>query len=213
MGARNRTYQIPIPCSELFPKSISEIDSYFRSDSNDDSESGIESGIWIGSGIRNMSGIGFHLGQLAPETESESTPELELALEWESVFVWNNKFQKWNQSGNLDENVLFTTKFGFFAAINAQHHWTQTPIIMEMPKLTPIWKPILISEPIPVLEPISIPKPILIPDPIPKPSPKTDSGPTIRYRFQKTSELAEIDSDENFNVPITTQDPPSKRIS
>ena len=29
-----------------------------------------------------MSGIGLDLGQLAPETESESTPELKLALEF-----------------------------------------------------------------------------------------------------------------------------------
>ena len=91
---------------------------------------------------------------------------------------------------------------------------------MEMPKPTPISKPILISEPILILKPISIPEPVLIPHPIPIPetimilkpipiqesSSKTDSGPTIRYRFQKTSELAGIDSDENLFFPITSGD-------
>ena len=72
-----------------------------------------------------------------------------------------------------------------------------------------------ISNPIP--EPISIPNPepipnpnpelITIPEQIPEPIPasiaETDSGPTIRDRFQKTSSLAEIDSDKNLISPIT----------
>ena len=57
-----------------------------------------------------------------------------------------------------------------------------------------------IPEPIPMLESISIPE--SIPEPIPElvaePIPENDSGPTIRNRFQKTSELAGIDSDEIF---------------
>ena len=36
------------------------------------------------------------------------------------------------------------------------------------------------------------------------PIPESDSGPTIRNRFQKTAELAGIDSDKNFIFPITT---------
>ena len=67
---------------------------------------------------------------------------------------------------------------------------------MEMPKPIPISKPILISEPIPIPE--------LKPEPILEPIAETDSGPTIRNRVQKTSELARIDSDENFIFPITT---------
>ena len=39
---------------------------------------------------------------------------------------------------------------------------------------------------------------------IPESIPETDSGPTIRNRFQKTAELAGIDSDKNFIFPITT---------
>ena len=72
--------------------------------------------------------------------------------------------------------------------------------------------PIYSTEPIPIPDPISnpnpIPKPILIPEQIPKPIPEpiaeTDSGPTIRNRFQKISELTRIDSYENFIFPITT---------
>ena len=33
---------------------------------------------------------------------------------------------------------------------------------------------------------------------------ETDSGPTIRNRFQKTAELARIDSDKNYIFPITS---------
>ena len=60
-----------------------------------------------------------------------------------------------------------------------------------------------------ILEPISIPEPTLIREPIPEPIlireaiPENDSGPTVRNRFQKTSELAGIDSDENFIFAIT----------
>ena len=56
---------------------------------------------------------------------------------------------------------------------------------MEMPKPTPISKLIMFSEPIP--DPI--PEQIPIPEPIPESVPETDSEPTIRNRFQKTSEL------------------------
>ena len=60
-----------------------------------------------------------------------------------------------------------------------------------------ILEPILIPEPIPE----SIPEPIPISEPIPESIPETDSGPTIRNRFQKTAELAGIDSDKNFIFP------------
>ena len=87
-------------------------------------------------------------------------------------------------------------------------------------------KPILISESIPMSEPILISEPISIPEltPIPEPNPEqipvpvpepisepipelipvADSGPTIRNRFQKTSEQVGIDSDEIFIFIITT---------
>ena len=73
--------------------------------------------------------------------------------------------------------------------------------------------PILISESIPMSEsiliPESVPEPIpipliMIPEPIPESIPETDFGPAIRNRFQKTSELAGIDSDEIFIFPITS---------
>ena len=50
---------------------------------------------------------------------------------------------------------------------------------------------------IPIPQPIQDPIPELIP--ILDPIPETDSGPTIWNQFQETSELAEIDSEENFN--------------
>ena len=80
----------------------------------------------------------------------------------------------------------------------------------------PIREPISIPEPILILESIpepipilkSIPEPILesipIPEPIPELIPKTYSGPIIRNRFQKTAELAGIDSDKKILFPITT---------
>ena len=82
---------------------------------------------------------------------------------------------------------------------------------MEMPKLTPISKLILISEPFLILEPIleqileRIPEPIPILEPIPEPIlesiPETDSRPIID---RKTSKLARIGSDENFIFPNTS---------
>ena len=57
------------------------------------------------------------------------------------------------------------------------------PILIEMPTPT-----------LPVPEPMPIPESILIPE--------FYSGPTIRNLFQKTLELAGIDSDENFIFPI-----------
>ena len=67
-----------------------------------------------------------------------------------------------------------------------------------MPKLTPIPTPILISDQIPKpLKPIKIPEPILVS------ILETNFGPTIWNHFQKTSELARIDSDANFIFPIT----------
>ena len=59
-------------------------------------------------------------------------------------------------------------------------------------------------EPVSKLIPETIPEPI--PESIPESTSETDSGPTVRNRFQKTSELAGIDSDENFIVPITSVD-------
>ena len=58
-----------------------------------------------------------------------------------------------------------------------------------------------IPEPIPesILE--SIPESIPIPEPILESIPETDSGPTIWNWFQKTAELAGIDSDKNFIFP------------
>ena len=75
------------------------------------------------------------------------------------------------------------------------------PILFPETKPEPISILKLILEPI--LEPIPIPEPILepIPEPIPESIPETDSGPTIRNRFQKSSELAGIYSDENFIFP------------
>ena len=68
-------------------------------------------------------------------------------------------------------------------------------------------KPILISEPIPMPVPILIPEPfpisIPITEPIPESISETDSGPTIRNQFLKTSELAGINSDETFIFPTT----------
>ena len=63
---------------------------------------------------------------------------------------------------------------------------------------------IMIPEPIPIPEPISILEPIPIPEPIPESIPETDFGSAIRNRFQKTSDLAGIDSDEIFIFPITS---------
>ena len=85
---------------------------------------------------------------------------------------------------------------------------------MEMSKPNPISKPIPIPEPISIPEPIMIPKPIqeLIPELIPIPEsiqeliPETNSEPAIRNRFQETSVLAGIDSEENFIFPITSSD-------
>ena len=71
----------------------------------------------------------------------------------------------------------------------------------QSPKLIPIQEPIPILELILIPEPIPVPitEPILIPGHIPESIlesiPETDAGPTIRNRFQKSSELAGIDSD------------------
>ena len=74
-------------------------------------------------------------------------------------------------------------------------------------KLIPIPEPI--PDPIPIPELIPEPIPELVPEPIPKlvpeSIPQTDSGPTIRNRFQKILELAGIDSDEIFFFPISNQ--------
>ena len=73
------------------------------------------------------------------------------------------------------------------------------------------------TEPFPIPEPISIPEPNPIPQPIPEPIPapipqpilvpesipEIYSGLKIRIRFQKTSELAGIDSDRYFIFAIT----------
>ena len=71
-----------------------------------------------------------------------------------------------------------------------------------IPEFTPELTPILELIPIPksILNPEPIPDPILIPEPILESISKTDSGLTILNRFQKTSELAGIDSDEIFPV-------------
>ena len=74
------------------------------------------------------------------------------------------------------------------------------PELIPEPIEDPIMKPIPILEPIPEPVPESIP----ISEPIPESTPETDPGPTIRNRFQKTAELAGIDSDKNFIFPITT---------
>ena len=77
------------------------------------------------------------------------------------------------------------------------------PIPESIPEPLPILKPILVPIPIPesILEPISE----LIMESIPNldTNPETDSGPAFRNRFQKTAELAGIDSDKNFIFPIT----------
>ena len=72
--------------------------------------------------------------------------------------------------------------------------WTQTPILMEMPKPTPI------TELIPIPRPIS------------NQIPETDSGPTVRNRFQKTAELPGTDFDENFIFPITSTPKPTHKV-
>ena len=54
-----------------------------------------------------------------------------------------------------------------------------------------------------ILEPITMPEPILIPELIPQ----TDSGPAIRNRFQKTSELTGNDSGEILIFFITIRNP------
>ena len=87
------------------------------------------------------------------------------------------------------------------------------PILIPEPIPTPIPIPelILIPKPISIPELIPIPEPMLelilepVPDPIPESIPETDSGPTIRNRFQKISELARIDCDEIFIFPITNR--------
>ena len=52
-----------------------------------------------------------------------------------------------------------------------------------------------------MLEPISIPESITVPIPIPESIPETDPGATILDRFQKTSKLTGIVSDETFIFP------------
>ena len=71
---------------------------------------------------------------------------------------------------------------------------------MEISKLTPIPKPMLILEPNLIPEPIMIPE--LIPEPIPIPEPIRSQ---IRNRFRKLNPylLSGIDSEENFIFPIT----------
>ena len=61
----------------------------------------------------------------------------------------------------------------------------------------PITEPI----PIPKLIPESIPEPIPILEPTPESIPETDSGLTIRNRFQKTLDVAGIDSNETSFFP------------
>ena len=72
----------------------------------------------------------------------------------------------------------------------------QEPIPEPIPELTPKPIPESILQPIPESVPESIP--------IPKQIPETDSGPTIRNRFQKSVKLAGIDFEKNFIFPITT---------
>ena len=67
---------------------------------------------------------------------------------------------------------------------------------MELLKSTLFPELILISWLVPISEPIS--EPILEPISILESIPETDSILRLQNRFQKTSKLAAIDSDENF---------------
>ena len=58
---------------------------------------------------------------------------------------------------------------------------------------------------IPIPKPLPISEPIPIPESIPESIPETDSGAKMRNRFQKPSEVAGIDSEENLILPITSK--------
>ena len=77
-----------------------------------------------------------------------------------------------------------------------------------IPEPIPMPEPSLGTVPVPTPEPILelILDPILILEPIPE----TNSEPTIRNRFEKTYELARIDSEQNFFFPITSGHNPIK---
>ena len=83
---------------------------------------------------------------------------------------------------------------------------TPEPIPDPIPIPEPIPESMLEMVPEPILEsiPKSIAESIPIPELILESIPEPDSVPNIRNRFQKTAELAGIDSDKSFIFPITS---------